>query len=426
MWAVLFTDLADSTAQRARIGDDAADTLRREHDEIVAGAAQEHRGVWIKGLGDGAMTAFGACADALAAAVTIQQRVARRNLDARDPMAMRIGVSVGDVHEEGGDLFGMAVNEAARLCAAADGGLILVADMARRVAGSRAHCSFVDHGVHSLKGLPAPVMVWRVDWNETPVDDGQEASAAIARRTLRTQLTRWDRRRIALGLGLVVAVTISLFVLVDTASESSLTIDGPTITDTGPTTVRVAFTTSRCATARYTYRAIDDSDSGEHSAQGYPSTHQCWTEHHADLGAPGWTDHPLRPDTRYTVSVHVIAGNGATSDWDGVFTTGAGVQIQSPTVTVSGPTVVHVAFTTSECATAKYTYQATDDSDRGDHAAESYPSTVNCWTEHYADLGAPGWTDHPLQPGTVYVVTVHVIARDDGTTADWRGTFSTT
>jgi class 3 adenylate cyclase len=198
MWAVLFTDLTDSTAQRVRVGDEAADDIRREHDEIVASAVSEHRGVWVKGLGDGAMTAFAACADALAAAVDIQQRVARRNLDAREPIAVRIGLSVGDVHAERGDLHGMAVNEAARLCAAADGGSILVTDMAKRVAGSRAHCSFVDHGVYSLKGLPS-LVVWRVEWKEQPTEElGGEVHEVVpaARRHFRPLVGHLNLRRL--------------------------------------------------------------------------------------------------------------------------------------------------------------------------------------------------------------------------------------
>src|SRR5689334_17736 len=107
-WTVMFTDLVDSTAQRARIGDAAADHLRRQHDEIVTAAAREHGGRWIKGLGDGAMTAFTACTDALSAAVTVQQRVGRWNSTAREPLAVRIGISVGDLEAHAGDLHGMA------------------------------------------------------------------------------------------------------------------------------------------------------------------------------------------------------------------------------------------------------------------------------------------------------------------------------
>ena len=53
MWAVCFTDLVGSTEQRARLGDHAGDALRREHDDIVARAAQEHGGIVVKGTGDG-------------------------------------------------------------------------------------------------------------------------------------------------------------------------------------------------------------------------------------------------------------------------------------------------------------------------------------------------------------------------------------
>ena len=138
MWAVMFTDLVDSTAQRARIGDTRADVVRREHDEIVAAAVAAHRGVVVKGTGDGAMAAFSSAADAVAAGIAIQQAVERRNRDAGEVMGLRVGVSLGDLAAEGDDLHGMAANEAARLCGVAEHGDVVVSDVVKTVAGTRA------------------------------------------------------------------------------------------------------------------------------------------------------------------------------------------------------------------------------------------------------------------------------------------------
>ena len=88
MWAVCFTDLVGSTEQRARLGDDAGDGFRREHDEIVARAADEHGGTLVKGTGDGALVAFPAAAAAVDAAVAIQQAIDRRNQRADEPLAL--------------------------------------------------------------------------------------------------------------------------------------------------------------------------------------------------------------------------------------------------------------------------------------------------------------------------------------------------
>jgi class 3 adenylate cyclase/tetratricopeptide (TPR) repeat protein len=164
MWAVCFTDMVGSTEQRARLGDAAGDALRREHDQIVARAAATYDGVVVKGTGDGAMVAFSSAAGAIAAAVEIQQRIERYDRTASEPLRLRVGISLGEVVYEAGDLHGLAANEAARVCALANAGEILVTDLARAVAASRATETLIEHGEHQFKGLPNPVKVWKVDW----------------------------------------------------------------------------------------------------------------------------------------------------------------------------------------------------------------------------------------------------------------------
>ena len=69
---VLFTDLVGSTALRTRLGEEAAEALRAEHDRLVASAIEAERGRVVKSLGDGLMAVFEASADAVAAGVAIQ------------------------------------------------------------------------------------------------------------------------------------------------------------------------------------------------------------------------------------------------------------------------------------------------------------------------------------------------------------------
>jgi hypothetical protein len=164
MWAVIFTDLVGSTSQRARLGDDAADALRREHDSIVQRAAALHGGEIIKGLGDGAMVVFRGASDAMAAGAAIQQAVDRRNPVATEAINVRVGISLGDLVYESGDLHGMAANEAARLCAHASGGEVLITDLVRAVAGSRNSLRLEKRGELEFKGLPDAVKVWSVEW----------------------------------------------------------------------------------------------------------------------------------------------------------------------------------------------------------------------------------------------------------------------
>ena len=68
---VLFTDLVGSTELRSRLGEDAAETLRRQHDALVTDAVQANRGIVVKNLGDGFMATFAGAFDAVSSAVAI-------------------------------------------------------------------------------------------------------------------------------------------------------------------------------------------------------------------------------------------------------------------------------------------------------------------------------------------------------------------
>ncbi|MCB1247726.1 MAG: AAA family ATPase, partial [Acidimicrobiia bacterium] len=172
LWAVLFTDLVDSTALLARVGDEAGASIRQALEQIEVRSINRHDGILVKGTGDGVMAAFTSVVDAIEAAVDIQQRVRRRNHSSEFATDLRIGISVGEVEHDEGDLFGLTVNEAARLCAVADGGEIVISDLVRTLAGSRLHDEVSGPMDHDLKGLPAPVTTWTVRWS--PVDPSSE------------------------------------------------------------------------------------------------------------------------------------------------------------------------------------------------------------------------------------------------------------
>src|ERR1044071_5331323 len=130
---VLFTDLVGSTELRGRLGEEAADELRRMHDQALCQAVEANGGAVVKGLGDGIMATFAGAADAVAAAVAIQQAIDRLNRSGKAPVVLRVrvGLSAGDVTFEDDDVHGTPVIEASRLCAAAGGGEILVSEVVR-------------------------------------------------------------------------------------------------------------------------------------------------------------------------------------------------------------------------------------------------------------------------------------------------------
>ncbi|HEV8625973.1 MAG TPA: AAA family ATPase [Acidimicrobiia bacterium] len=160
---VLFTDLVGSTELRSRLGEDAADVLREQHDALVTGAVEANRGTVVKNLGDGIMATFAGASDAVGAAVATQQAIDRHNRSSPAALEVRIGISAGDVVFEKDDCFGTPVIEAARLCAVAQGGQILASEIVRWMARSGGS-TFTPLGSLELKGLPEPVPTVEVGW----------------------------------------------------------------------------------------------------------------------------------------------------------------------------------------------------------------------------------------------------------------------
>lgn len=133
---VLFTDLVGSTELMGRLGDADFDRLRGEHFDHVRGALAGG-GREVKTTGDGLLATFTSAVEALAATVAIQQATDRHARSTGLPVAVRVGLSIGEVAFEDGDAFGTPVVEAARLVAAAEPGQILTSASVRMLAGPR-------------------------------------------------------------------------------------------------------------------------------------------------------------------------------------------------------------------------------------------------------------------------------------------------
>ena len=164
-WTVLFTDEVSSTERRVRVGETAFDRIRVDVERLVQGVVSAHTGEVVKSTGDGVMARFAGTAAAVQCAVAIQQAMAERNrAKGTEPVALRIGISVGDAVPDDGDLHGTAVVEAARLCAEADPDMILCTDSVRAVSANRSGCAFAGARAVDLKGLPEPIVVHEVVW----------------------------------------------------------------------------------------------------------------------------------------------------------------------------------------------------------------------------------------------------------------------
>ena len=160
---VLFTDIVGSTEMAARYGDDAAIAMLRTHDAIVRGALRDNSGREVKHTGDGIMAAFMSPACAVRAACQMQAEL-RAHTDGGTglPVVIRIGISAGEPVEDHDDLFGCSVQLAARLCAKADPGQILVSDVVAGLCIGKG-LKFTGIGQCELKGFDRPVETHAVE-----------------------------------------------------------------------------------------------------------------------------------------------------------------------------------------------------------------------------------------------------------------------
>ncbi len=129
----------------------------------------EHKGRIFKATGDGLLAEFPSVVNAVTCAADIQRAMADRNADLPedDTIALRIGINVGDVIVEAGDLFGDGVNVAARLEAIAPAGGISLSATARDHIGNRLELQYEDMGEPALKNIDQPVRVFYVHFGDS-------------------------------------------------------------------------------------------------------------------------------------------------------------------------------------------------------------------------------------------------------------------
>ncbi len=174
---VLFTDLVGSTELSASLSPEASDDVRRRHFSALRQAIATSGGTEVKNLGDGLMVVFPVASAALSCAVAMQQAVHRDNVKAEWPLGLRVALSAGEATKEEEDYFGEPVVEAARLCARAGGGQIIVADVVRANAGRRSPHTFTSLGELELKGLPDPIETLEVSWEPLTEEEATSSGA---------------------------------------------------------------------------------------------------------------------------------------------------------------------------------------------------------------------------------------------------------
>jgi class 3 adenylate cyclase len=144
---VLFTDIVESTGRVVQLGDRSWRSVLDRHDRVVRERLRRFRGREVNTTGDGFVASFDGPARAIRCARAILESLREVGVEAR------AGIHTGECEVRGADLTGVAVHIAARVCAAAGAGEVLVTGTVQDlVAGSG--IVFGDRGLHELKGVP--------------------------------------------------------------------------------------------------------------------------------------------------------------------------------------------------------------------------------------------------------------------------------
>ena len=155
---ILFADIVDSTSLTERLGDAAFREKARDLDTALRTIIRDNGGTPIEGklLGDGVLATFASARQAIEAALAC----GRAGDDGGLPL--HLGLHAGDVIREEDNVFGGAVNVAARISGLSAPGEVLVSQTVRDLARTSAGVAFEDRGEQALKGVGEPVRVWAV------------------------------------------------------------------------------------------------------------------------------------------------------------------------------------------------------------------------------------------------------------------------
>lgn len=168
---ILFADIGGSTDLYERVGDVQAHRLVANSLALMRACIESHRGELLRTVGDSSLASFQHAEDALQAACAMQ------NAHVMSPVSIRVGFHLGDVIPDGGDVYGHAVNVAARIASFARLNEITAttACVDRLSPESRRTASFLDS--IPIKGVTEPVEVWRMEWLP---EDGARTAVATA------------------------------------------------------------------------------------------------------------------------------------------------------------------------------------------------------------------------------------------------------
>lgn len=161
--AILYADVADYSRLTGE-DEDATHRVLSDYLDLISKIIEDHRGQVMHYAGDAVLAKFDAVVAALSAAVAIQKELKARNQPLPDQrkVQFRIGVNLGDVIEDRGDIYGDGVNVAARLESLAEPGGICISESVRTAIGKKLPLDYESLGEQQVKSIDEPVRAYKV------------------------------------------------------------------------------------------------------------------------------------------------------------------------------------------------------------------------------------------------------------------------
>lgn len=175
--AIMFSDVVGYSSSMAASEHAAMDILSRNR-SLIREFVSAYGGTFRKEIGDGTFSSFPSAIEAVACAIEIQAAMA-----AQPDFRIRIGIHVGDVIEEDGDVFGDGVNIASRLEPQAPPGGIYVSAQEAELLRNKPFISFSSLGEHALKGVGASMPLFSVSADTSTPDFAELRQELASRRT---------------------------------------------------------------------------------------------------------------------------------------------------------------------------------------------------------------------------------------------------
>jgi len=168
--AILAADVAGYSRLMGGDEEGTLAALKAYRRELIDPKIAEHRGRIVKTTGDGALVEFASAVDATRCAMEIQRAMAERNADVAEDrrIEFRIGINVGDIIIDEGDIYGDGVNIAARIEALARPGAICLSDNAYQQIKGKLTLDISDMGEQQLKNIAQPVRVYSIRLDGIP------------------------------------------------------------------------------------------------------------------------------------------------------------------------------------------------------------------------------------------------------------------